>query len=351
MDPNLMTALLAAIPSPAFYLRGGCAAACNAAAEALGVRSGMSGEQLLDPIPEVPAGEPVRVRTKLLGTDCTLRSTRTDEDGIILVLEVRDRDALPPAVRELRNAEQDLSTAIDLAANGSEAQTAARHTALACRSLYRLERIALRLEWYYRLTGDCFRPDRQAMDLSEWIRSLCAQADDLLRCCGQRLALRAPVPEQWIGSVDRSLVEMMFWELTARLASMADGESLRLSVSRPTHNGLRLSFSISRHRGALPGQAEALLRAGSEDPAAWPDGSFDLGPVSMAAKLHGGSLLLTSDAEGAVCAVLSLDVGSLPSDTLSAPCVRLERGLHPGLVMLSDQLPVEAFDPQELDLF
>lgn len=346
MDPSLLTALLAAIPCPAFYLRGGSAAACNPAAEALGVFSGMSAEQLLDPIPEAPAGEPVRVRAKLLGTACTLRCSRTDEDGIILVLEARERDALPPAVRELRDAEQELSTAIDLAAEGSDT---ARHTALACRSLFRLERITLRLEWYYRLTGDGFRPDRQATDLSEWIRTLCQQADDLLRCRGQRLELRSSAPEHWIGSIDRNLAGMMFWELTARFAAMADGADLRLSVSRTAQGGLRLAVSIPRHRGELPGQAEALRRADSEDPAAWPEGSFDLGPVSMAAKQHGGSLLLTSDAEGAVCAVLSLDVGNLPSDTLCAPSVRLERGLHPGLVMLSDLLPVETFDPQELD--
>ena len=350
MDPSLLTALLAAIPCPAFYLQGGCAAACNPAAEALGVCCGMSAEQLLDPVPEVPAGEPVRVRTKLLGTVCTLRCSRTDEGGIILVLEARERDALPPAVRELRDAEQELSTAIDLAANESDARNTARHTALACRSLFRLERIALRLEWYYRLTGDGFRPDRQATDLSEWIRTLCQQADDLLRCRGQHLELRSSVPEHWIGSVDRNLAGMMFWELTARFAAMADGANLRFSISRPTQDGLRLAVSIPRHRGELPGQAEALLRAASEDPAAWPDGSFDLGPVSMAAKLHGGSLLLTSDAEGAVRAVLSLDVGSLPADTLYAPSVSLERGLHPGLVMLSDLLPVETFDPQELDI-
>lgn len=346
MDPNLVTALLAAIPSPAFCLRGGCAAACNPAAEALGVCSGMSAEQLLDPVPEAPAGEPVRVRAKLLGTACTLRCSRT-EDGIILVLEAPERDALPPAVRELRSAEQDLSTAIDLAAEGSD--DTARHTALACRSLFRLERIALRLEWYYRLTGD-FLPDRQATDLPEFIRSLCDQADDLLRCRGQRLELRQSAPEHWIGNADRSLVGMMFWELIARLASMADGENLRLSLSRPTQNGLRLSFSIPRHRGELPGQAETLLRADSEDPAAWPAESFDLGPVSMAAKLHGGSLLLTSDADGAVCAVLSVAVGDLPAETLCAPSVRLERGLHPGLVMLSGLLPAEVFDPQEIDI-
>ena len=350
MDQAPIAALVCAVLQPAFYLKNGVTEACNEAAETLGVRPGMSVEQLLDPMPEFPDENVFEIRAMLLGTVCTLRCSRVGADGIFLTLESKERDALPPVLRGIRYVEQDLSVAIELVAHQIEpvCDFPKEHMSLARRSLYRLERIALRLEWYYRLSGETPKLTMHSKDIPIMFRSLCERADDLLRSQGKRVEWVAPGIEHMIARIDSDLTEMMFWELISMFASISGHCTLKAALVFPDEDTLRLTVSIPDHCSPLPGQTESMLRVFSEDPVTWAQESFDLGIVSMAAKLHGGSLLVSTAENGAVSAVLTLKMTHTFEMTLRSPVPLLEHGMDQGLVMLSELLPLSDYDLRDL---
>ena len=349
MDKKEIAVFLGAFTEPAFYAVDGIVREVNDSAEGAGICPGVPLSEILSEVPERCPGTAAVSHVRLLGLSVRLRCSSLGQNRMLLVQEKPARSeavSIPAAVCRIREAEQDLSTALDLIADESDAgvQDRRTHSALARRSLYRLERVALRLEWFYQLSEGTFRLERRLADIPALFRSLCESANDLLQYRGQLLEQDESLDKSWLGSIDERLIQMIFWELVSRLSAGSSGD-LCISLDRSPDGNLQMLLTASGFSGGLPSQAEALSR--TDDPAdfsAWAEDILDLGAASLAAKLHGGRLLLSAGQNGTIRALLSLEAKAESGNTLNAPSADILHGLNSGLVMLSDLLPAEVFD-------
>lgn len=353
MQKNAISAFLDAIPEPAVFTVRGSVTAMNPPAKGLGIQIGMNMKRLLDPFPDCALGETVFCNVWFLGRETRIRCSRM-EGGMLLARAEAfprpDTASIPSTVFVIRNAEQDLGTAIDLIAEEPPAlaDPVAKHTALARRSLYRLERIAFRLEWYYQLAEQTFHLQRQPVELSEQLDRLCEAADDLLQYRGQRLSYSGIQNECWIASVDRRLFEMLFWETVTNLSAVSGKQTIDLQIERRPPNTLQMTFSVASHEGDVPAQTEYLCRAETRNISSWAADPLGLGLVSLGAKAHEGRFIVSHDQAGGIRAVLTIPVDKLPANHLAASVFFAESGMHPGLVLFSELMPTEAFDLRDL---
>ena len=312
-----VSALLAVFSEPAFYAESGFISAVNPAAEAIGLEVGCPLNLILHPVPACGADETV---------DC------------------------PTALRMvggIRESIQDLNTAVEgLADSINETHPALTASTLARRSLYRLERVASRLDWFYRLSTGAVSCRPQTCCPAAIVRGLSEYADGLLHT----RALRLDYDDggaRWNGCVDSELLELIFWEVLSCLTAQTESGDPQIRLRRLHRDQLQLTFAVPNHTGDLPDLLETLPRFDEKDPSTWRR-ELGLGIASMAARLHGGSLLLSADRDGPVRVVVTLRIEAQPGETLHEPHSIVAGSLHPGMVLLSEQLPPEAYSIEDL---
>jgi hypothetical protein len=256
--------------------------------------------------------------------------------------------AVPGMVGGIRESIQDLNTAVEgLADSINATQPALTASTLARRSLYRLERVASRLDWFYRLSTGAVSCRPQNCCPAAIVRRLSEYADGLLHT----RALRLDYDDggaRWNGCVDTELLELIFWEVLSCLTAQTESGDPQIRLRRLHRDQLQLTFAVPNHTGDLPDLLETLPRFDEKDPSTWRRRELGLGIASMAARLHGGSLLLSADRDGPLRVVVTLRMEAQPGETLHEPHSIVAGSLHPGMVLLSEQLPLEAYSIEDL---
>ena len=155
-------------------------------------------------------------------------------------------------------------------------------------------------------------------------------------------------PAEFIGCVDSELITLIFWELISNAAAHGDESGISLQLQRKSKDLLLLTLvnhptdpvTLPDHlfdRHAVPVELTPEKGAG-----------FGLTLVSMCARLHGGSLVLSADPDGAVRTALSLRMPEKPDDHVRAGRWLVSSSLNYGLVSLSRCLPPKAYHPLAL---
>lgn len=347
-----VSALLAVFSEPAFYAESGCISAVNPAAEAIGLEAGCPLNLILHPAPVCGENETVDCRTALRGADVVLRCCGLG--GGFLMVRVPPEPtapeyaAVPSTVGGIREAIQDLNTAVEgLADSIDETHPALTASTLARRSLYRLERVASRLDWFYRLSTGAVSCRPRTCCPAAVVRGLVEYADGLLRT----RALCLDYDDggaRWNGAVDPELLELIFWEVLSCLTALTESGDPQIRLRRLHRDQLQLTFAVPNHTGDLPDLLETLPRFDEKEPSTWQRRELGLGIASMAARLHGGSLLLSADRDGPVRVVVTLRMDAVSGETMHEPHSIVAGSLHPGLVLLSEQLPPEAYSIEDL---
>lgn len=347
-----VSALLAVFSEPAFYAESGFISAVNPAAEAIGLEVGCPLNLILHPVPACGADETVDCPTALRGASVVLRCCGLG--GGFLMVRVPPEPAapeyaaVPGMVGGIRESIQDLNTAVEgLADSINATQPVLTASTLARRSLYRLERVASRLDWFYRLSTGAVSCRPQTCCPAAIVRRLSEYADGLLHT----RALRLDYDDggaRWNGCVDTELLELIFWEVLSCLTAQTESGDPQIRLRRLHRDQLQLTFAVPNHTGDLPDLLETLPRFDEKDPSTWRRRELGLGIASMAARLHGGSLLLSADRDGPVRVVVTLRMEAQPDETLHEPHSIVAGSLHPGMVLLSEQLPLEAYSIEDL---
>lgn len=343
--------LIRLTPQPAFAAAQEQILAVNEAAAKLGLAAGAPLDQVLDPIPTIDGTE-AEFRGRLLGREVCLRCLC--RDGVLVCAASADPTEAQPVspsllhtAASIRASIQELNVAL-YGLQDPAVDSALRAVSLAQRSLYQLEHTASHLEQFYRLSIGDYRPCRQPVPVNKLFYSLCGEAESLLRYRDLPLRYRLLASEH-IRCVDEELLTLMFWELISNAAGHCDASGLSLTLRRPADDLLVLT--VANHPEAADPLPEHLFdrHAASERELSGEKGpGFGLSLVSMAAGLHGGSLVFSTEADGTVRAALSIRMPNNPDEGLHAARWLVQSGLNYGLISLSGCLPVEAFHPSAL---
>ncbi len=351
MDSSV-PALLTVFSEPAIYAEDGCVAAVNSAAEAIGLTTGCPLDRILDPLPVCEDGRTMEYRTSLCGAEAVMRCCRLGA-GLLLV-RIASEDpaavyaALPAMVGGIRGTIQELNLAVDgLAETIGPDHPGRSASTLARRSLYRLERIASRLDWFYRLSTGAVSCHPQLCSPPVLLQSFCEYADGLLRTRSMRVDYDDG-GAFWDGCLDHELLELIFWEVLSALTAMIGSGNPKIRMRRLQRSEVRITFSIPNHVGELPDLLESLPEIDPRDAVAWPRHELGLGIASMAARLHGGRLLVSADRDGSVRIAVTLRMQEQSDKTLHQARTVVAGGLHMGQVYLSEQLPLQAYDIEDL---
>ena len=354
MDEQWAVGLLALISQPAFAAAKDRVLAVNDAASALGLSVGAALSQFLQPVPDRDCVDGETVSVRLFGREAALRCL--NREGILICTV----DALPTEERPvsasllhtasaIRASIQELSVALYRLQADPDLQTAPaeQNVSLGQRSLYQLERTAHQLEQYYRLATGEYHRSCQPVPVRALFYNLCSEAASLLGYGQCPLRFQMP-PAEFIGCVDSELITLIFWELISNAAAHGDESGISLQLQRKSKDLLLLTLvnhptdpvTLPDHlfdRHAVPVELTPEKGAG-----------FGLTLVSMCARLHGGSLVLSADPDGAVRTALSLRMPEKPDDHVRAGRWLVSSSLNYGLVSLSRCLPPKAYHPLAL---
>lgn len=346
--------LLQMTPQPAFAAEEGAIIAVNAAAAALGLSTGLQLSQVLEPVPVWVPGEIAESCVQLLGQRTTLRCLIKDGVAVCLVLPDPVEPGPVPATllhtaASVRSSVQDLNIALDRLGteSGPDPEAHGTSVSLALRSLYQLERTALHLEQYYRLCSGDYRLNRQFCQLNRLFYSLCEKTRDLLAY--RKLKLQySLLPGDPKGCIDSELALLMFWELISNAAAHSDDSSISLTLRMPAKNQLLLTLTNRWASASMPEHLFDRHAAPPEEFSAERGAGFGLSLVSMAVRLHGGSLVFSADGEGMVRTALSIQMPDEPDEEIRIGRGHILPSLDYGLVSLSGCLPKGAYHPLDL---
>lgn len=353
MDIQWAADLLQMTPQPAFAAENGGILAVNAAAAAMGLSVGLRLSQVMEPVPFWTPGEVGELCVHLLEREAALRCLT--REGVTVCLVLTDPAGAGPVPATLlhtaanvRASVQDLNIALEQLGGGADRKSELDiPVSLAVRSLYQLERTALHLEQYYRLASGDYRLNPQHCQLNELFYSLCEKARDLLSYRKIRLQYSL-LQEHPKGYLDAELVSLMFWELLSNAASHSDDACISLSLRMPGKNQLLLTLTNRWTSAPLPDHLFDRHAAPPEELSAEKGAGFGLSLVSRAVRLHGGSLVLSTDGEGSIRSALSIRMPDGPSPEIHDRRGRILPTMDYGLVSLSGWLPKEAYHPLDL---
>lgn len=354
MNDQWAADLIRLIPQLAFAFTSDRILAVNESASSLGLVPGMSPVQVLTPLPDFDSDNGKEILVRLLGREVILRCFC--RDSLWICAAVEDRPETQPVSASLlhtassiRMSVQELNVALYRLQADSQAEAALGAVSLAQRSLYQLEHTASHLELFFRLSTGDYQPTRRSTKINQLFQELCTEAKSLLqyRSCPLQVSL---LPSEHIGCLDVELITMMFWELISNAALHCDTSGIAVSLRRPSDTLLVLTVT-NRSEADTPLPEHLFDRHAAPDPtfSGEKGPGFGLSLVSMAARLHGGSLVLSKDTDGTVRAALSIRLPNCADAILSSGRQIAGSGLNYGLISLSGWLPAEAFHPDALE--
>ena len=346
-------------PQPVLYLRDKALSACNAAARALGLIAGAEVSAVLGPDTAAlgTLTAPASLTLTLAGQACTVTAL-PDADGLLLVANTPEREALPPdALLAVSLALQ--SPLTDLCSAGTALlptledleSPVLQHSAAVCRrAAYRLLRLQGHLRDYAASLTDELSLAREKTEFCGFVNAIFEKAESLCAELGVTLRCELP-PRQFFGWIDPKRLEQAILELLSNaLKYTTPGGEIVMALSR------REQTALLTLTGGAALDAAALSAAFSQFSAVSPldDGRRGVGlglPLARTiVQLHGGRLLLDRRADTAmVCLSLPLSAPGGPP-RLKSP-MRIPETSDPrraALVALSDILPPEIFDPRDL---
>ena len=353
MELAKIETLLEMTGGPAFAVERGIVVLCSPEALALGLAPDRELAVQLPGLLLPEPGEEAR-ETELLLADSrwTLRASRVEEGTVLCFLRpaavpgpTLTGTALLHTAGVIRAALQELTVALDsltetpLPPESKEGRSAA----LALRSVFRLCRTATELERYAGFRAGKLRPVCRRIMATASAQALFESLQEVLEEAGISLEWELPLRDFPV-VVDWPLVSDMLREMTANAAANTADRVLRFKMARFGERGLRFTLP---NLPASPLPAD-LFRRFSEERQDLEGGlGLGLSLVSAAAAAHGGSFLLSADAEGRVTALLSVAGAEIEDTQLCSPRVE-PVGFDPTLVALSSILPPELYRPDAI---
>ena len=173
--------------------------------------------------------------------------------------------------------------------------------------------------------------------------ALCAELAELLALAGRTLRWKLPKHELPC-RMDWALTAALLRELIANAAADTRDGDIQLTL---THTGKnRLRFAI-RNSPAGPLPEAPFHRHAAEQSDLSGGAGLGLSLVSAGAECHGGRLLLSTDAEGVVTALLTLSTSEQADETVRS-LVQLPQDPDVNLVALSQVLPADCYRAEDL---
>lgn len=322
--------LLEQLEEPAFLAKDGAVAFGNRAFHALGAPDGI-------PLSSFPGIEFGMDRKQPAGFSCTLlgqrylASTFSVGDSTAYLFRRSDEripeSLLAQAAASLRTAAQQLYAAAEKL-SFTERQDAASLSAL-IQGVFRTERVADSFDYLQKLHSGMYLLSTEQTDLTAEIGNHLQHAAELLMMAGVGLEWDLPATP-FVGTVDRKLLALIFWNL---LAAAASGGTVSVRVERLHLTQLRLTLRGKRPK--LPAGMD--FGVGSE---------LSLSLAQAAAQLHGGSVVLSNEGE-TFTAVASIRTDLKLTPKLSD--IRVHgHSLDTGLLALAEILPPMAFDSRDI---
>ena len=240
-------------------------------------------------------------------------------------------------------ASADPAAAEAAAAGPASSGEAARSGGLALRGVYRMRRAVEALELYARLRGGSYRPACREISVTAAVSALLGELTELLRAADLELRWELP-PRDLVFRLDWPLLNFLLQELICNAAANNADGMIRVKLTRTGEDRLRFAVS-NRPAEPLP---EALFHLHAAPQQALQSGmGLGLSLVSAGAACHGGSLLLSTDRDGTVTALLSVAAGHGP-DAANRCFIQLPTGAEATLIALSPVLPPELYRPEDL---
>ena len=246
----------------------------------------------------------------------------------------------------IRQALQTLTVSLDLLSDRLDLfdGDVSRQAASAIRSVFQLQRTATYLDLFRQFSCGGYALRLQHCDLGEYVNSLTEKAADMLAAGGIRLEADLPA-QPIVGNADRALIELLVLELLGNAAACASDKTIRLTLRRPKSR--LLVFTVENHSDReLPDQLFA--RYSAEPTEASASAGLGLQVVSLGARCHGGSLVLSCGPDRTVRAVMSVRM----PETASADSLKLSvspiESVDRGRLVLSTVLPWQVYDLKDL---
>lgn len=229
------------------------------------------------------------------------------------------------------------------AAGPASSGEAARSGGLALRGVYRMRRAVETLELYARLRSGSYRLACREISVTASASALFGELAELLRAAGLSLSWELP-PRDLVLRLDWPLLSFLLQELICNAAAnSADG---RIRVKLTKSGDERLRFAVS-NRPAEPLPEGLFHQYAAPQQALTPGMGLGLSVVSAGAACHGGSLLLSTDRDGTVTALLSM-AAEAGADAANRSFIQLPTGTEAALIALSPVLPPELYRPEDL---
>lgn len=346
------TEIFDGFPEPVLLLRAGRVAYRNQAAAGRfpGLREG-------DPVPPALEGlldgaaPPAAAAGVLDGWSCTAALQAVGEDTLVVLRPRSWPEGRPGPDRlalQLRREVTTLSAAVqrlDPTEEVPSQERALRYLAVANQGIHRLLRLTDHLELTSGGAGELWRP--QPLDLAGLCRELCEQVDGVCRLSGYHFSWELEQAGLLTMGEDRLLSRAILSLISNAMKAAGKTGSLGLRLS--TRGGRAM---VTVWNSGRPLKEEDLGRLFSAAYAAPlnPRQGLGLGleVARNAAELHGGTLLAESR-DGTTRCVLSLPVRRPEGEgPVRTPKLDMEGGFSALLVELSDVLPPEIYNCEDL---
>lgn len=242
--------------------------------------------------------------------------------------------------KELRLELAQITAASQVLERHTDGQKGRDYLAVVNQSICRMLRVVKRLELGYRLTDeDEIRLLPKRVEFGEWTRKLGARIQGVLAGIGVEFVYSGP--EQLFGGADSGLLTQLVLELVSNGAQA--GNRVVLTV---TGDEEKVCISVSDNgKGVAAEKLPQLLSREQED-----EDGCGLALAQQITELHGGTLMANNAAGRGLTMVAVIPLRKLPKENcLRSPRVEWDAGgFDDVLVALSNQLPVEAFRPEDL---
>ena len=351
-------AVLALLPSPAFFAREDRLTWSNPAAEKLALRPG-------DALPLGEAEPEYRAWTgegtlhfSLCHAEKNWECSALHAEGQTLFLlqsaELPENigPLLAAAVRSVRPAFETLKTVGDRLIpylEEMEDPFLQQNTAPIIRAGYQLMRSITQLGDFCRLLDENVPLDTERVELAPFFGNMAVKAADIFTDCGLTLETEIELPENVFSVLDPVETERAVFCLLSNAARYCDRKKpVRLRVTRE-----KQMLRVSVVSEGEPMDPEVLTTAFSRfcQPSATLHGGAGLGlaAVQAIARRQGGSAVLSS-VGNETSAVLTLRIRKPDDLLLNSPQKRPTGGYDPALVEFSGTLPDATFDSRNVDL-
>lgn len=354
MDQEQLQALLDAIQSPAFAVRGQSVIAENAAFSVLHIGKELSQMQALAAAVQAPNAHDHAPVLPINGVLWESRAVSLGEVTLLILQQSGSEisvHALAHTARHLRGTLQQMYSALDLLdrALPEEDQKLDETISSLLQGVFRVERTADNLEYLQKLRSGTYVLHSVRLDLRAELVSMLEKAQTLLQSAGIRLIWET-MPTTFIGSVDPKLLSLAFWNLISNAAQHAYGGTVQVKAERVKLTKLRLRVTDSG-AGIPAEQSEKLTQryAVSPDAAIGQSGvGVGLELVQSIAQLHGGSMAISLEPGGETTAALVFETNRPDSTSLHNDQMTFTASLDEGLVGLSDLLPRRVYDRRDI---